>query len=59
MVWQVAGSLRDTGEDERRGSPLSLDQWVAAIENNQVKRIVPLWNDLELSGTRWEMKTRQ
>ena len=57
--WQVAGSLRDTGEDERRGSPLSLDQWVAAIENNQVKRIVPLWNDLELSGTRWEMKTRQ
>ena len=57
--WQLAGSLRDTGEDERRGSPLSLDQWVAAIESKQVKHIVPAWDNLELGGTRWEMKTGQ
>jgi len=56
--WQVAGSLRDTGEDERRSSPLSLDQWVMAIENRHVKPIVPRWDDLELGGTRWEMKTK-
>ena len=57
--WQLAGSLRDTGEDEPRGSPLSLDQWVAAIESKQVKHIAPIWDDLELGGTRWEMKTKQ
>jgi len=57
--WQLAGSLRDTGEDERRGSPLSLDQWVTAIESKQVKHTVPIWDDLELGGTRWEMKTKQ
>ena len=44
--WQLAGSLRDTGEDERRGPSLSLDQWVTAIESRRVKHIASLWDAL-------------
>lgn len=50
--WQLAGSLRETGEDVRRDSSLSPDQWVAAIESKQVKHMAPIWDDVELGGTR-------
>ena len=57
--WQLAGSLRETGEDVRRDSSLSLDQWVAAIEGKQVKHMAPIWDDVELGGTRWQMKAER
>ena len=57
--WQLAGTLHDPGKDERAGRPLSLDQWVAAIEGKQVKHIVAIWDNLKLGATRWEIKSER
>ena len=36
------------------GAPLSLDQWIAAIEGQHARPIAPQWRDIEVNGRRWQ-----
>lgn len=55
--WRFAGELRDARSPMGAPSTLSLDHWVAAIEHRRPAHIVPIWDDLDLDGTRWQMDT--
>lgn len=50
--WELVGPL----SAPENAPALTLDQWVAAIQSQQVRPVTPQWPDLEVSGQRWQTR---
>ena len=50
--WEWVGPLLAP----ERAPVLTLDQWVTAIQGQQVRTVTPQWPDLEVSGQRWQAR---